>query len=474
MSKTGGFPPFPVLVVDDEPRALQGIDIALRTAGISNTILCQDGRKVEQILSDQGVTVILLDLVMPHMSGQELLPAILGKFPEMPIIVVSGMDELDVAVECMRLGAFDYILKPIGRERLLTSVTRAIELTELRRENMMLTEHILSGQLKHPEAFEDFDSVNRSMRALFGYAESIAGSPEPVLITGETGVGKEIMARSIHSLAGSGAEFVAVNVAGLDENTFSDTLFGHVKGAFTGAIKPRHGAVETASGGTLFLDEIGDLGMTMQTKLLRLLQEREYIPLGSDDVRRTNARVIVATNKELHELRDSSGFRTDLYYRLYHHHIHIPPVRERRDDLPLLVNRFAENTAKLLGRKKPVISKALLTLLEKYNFPGNVRELKAMVTEAMSQHRSGTLATDVFQEWIRKGSEGGPGKTSQAPVPSGAAISFGLSLPSLKEIQTLVVEEALKRTQGNQALAAELLGVTRQALNRRLLKKEKK
>ncbi|NIY18432.1 MAG: AAA domain-containing protein, partial [Nitrospinaceae bacterium] len=267
-------------------------------------------------------------------------------------------------------------------------------------ENSLLREHLLSSELLHPEAFADIVTADKTMHALFQYIEAVSTTPQPILITGETGAGKELIARSIHDVSKRRGKYVPVNIAGLDDNVFSDTLFGHVRGAFTGADKKRDGLIEQAAGGTLFLDEIGDLNASSQVKLLRLLQEREYFPLGSDTPRRTDARIIVATNRDLQKMQKEGEFREDLYFRLRSHLIRLPPLRERLDDLPLLVDHFLTRAAEGLGRKKPTVTAELFQLLSTYPFPGNVRELEAMIFNAVSTHTSGTLDLASFKQII--------------------------------------------------------------------------
>ena len=311
------------------------------------------------------------------------------------------------------------------------------------------------------------------MRSVFQYVEAISISPQPVLITGETGVGKEMIAKAVHNLSNRKGEFVPVNVAGLDENVFTDTLFGHKKGAFTGADSARIGLVEQASGGTLFLDEIGDLSSDLQVKLLRLLQEGEYFPLGSDVTKRSDARVVVATNQELQMLQESGKFRKDLYYRLCAHNVHIPPLRERREDLPLLVEHFLEKSSVALGKKKPTPPNELLILLSSYHFPGNIRELEAMIWDAVSYHKLGKLSLDAFKTHITNTQ---PSIEADFKLPlqnENGIISFSEQLPTLKQAEHLLISEALKRSDGNQAIAALNLGITRQALNRRLKRSER-
>ncbi len=261
---------------------------------------------------------------------------------------------------------------------------------------------------------------------------------------------------------------ISVNVAGLDDNIFADTLFGHNKGAFTGADQARLGMIEQAKNGTLFLDEIGDLTLASQVKLLRLLQEGEYYPLGSDRPKRIHARVIVATHQNLEKKLQSGEFRKDLYYRLRVHQVEVPPLRQRKDDIPLLLEYFLKEAAEEFNKTKPTIPKELILLLENYAFPGNVRELKALVYDAMSQHQAKILSMDVFRRAL--------GTTAAALLPKQnqsnfVAFNADNSLPTLQEVTDLLVEEAMTRAQGNQSLASRLLGISQPALSKRLKKK---
>ena len=259
----------------------------------------------------------------------------------------------------------------------------------LQSELSSLKGYLSSDRLEHEDAFSAIITRSKLMRAIFQYIEVIAPAGQPVLITGDTGVGKEMIAKIIHSLSGCKGGLVAINIAGLDDVIFSDTLFGHKKGAFTGADQEREGLVARAKGGTLFLDEIGDLRESSQVKLLRLLQEQTYYPLGSDILMQSRVRIVVATNQNIQSLMSQGKFRKDLYYRLRSHHIHVPPLRERREDIPPLLSHFLDEAAKTIKRKKPVISPELITFLSAYDFPGNVREIRAMAFEVMARHSFG-------------------------------------------------------------------------------------
>jgi DNA-binding NtrC family response regulator len=322
-------------------------------------------------------------------------------------------------------------------------------------------------KVNNPQAFAEIITNNETMLSFFHYAESIAQSTYPILITGETGVGKGLMAKSIYSLSKLKGRFVTVNVAGLDDNIFSDTLFGHVKGAFTGADQVRHGLIRYATDGMLLLDEIGSLSQVSQIKLLRLLQDGEYLPLGQDKIEKTNARIVTSTNEDLWLLMRTEKFRKDLNFRLRTHHIHMPPLRERLDDIPLLVNHFLEKSARELEKKKPAVPKELFARLETYSFPGNIRELEAMVHNAVTMHTGGILSMDRFKLHIKQEQESAvsPAQTQSDPD---TPLTFGRDLPTIKEASKLLVIEAMKRAKNNQTLAASMLGITRQALSKRL------
>jgi DNA-binding NtrC family response regulator len=459
----------PVLLVDDEPQILLSTGVLLRTVGVKRVHTLEDSRKVLSFLADHEVSVIVVDLSMPFLRGEELLTQLAEEHPHVPVLVMTANSELETAVRCMRIGAFDYLVKPVDRDRFLTSVMRAMELNGLRMEILNLRESLLTNQLRHQDAFARILTNSQGMRSIFQYVEAIAPTNQPVLITGETGVGKELFAEAVHQVSGRGGRFVAVNVAGLDDNMFSDTLFGHRKGAFTGAAEVREGLIAQAAGGTLFLDEIGDLPGTSQVKLLRLLQENKYYPLGADVPQQSDARVVVATHQDLRARMDEGLFRKDLYYRLRAHQVHIPPLRERYEDLPALVDHFLDEAAQELDKRKPSIPAELITLLQTYHFPGNVRELKAMVFDAVTRHGSGMLSLESFTEVIHEHPQPSAQQVGSSRV-TGLEALLGGRFPTLKEAEQILVDEALRRSQGNQGIAAGLLGISRQALNKRLVR----
>jgi two-component system nitrogen regulation response regulator GlnG len=461
----------PVLLVDDESQILRSTALALRTAGIANVVTLSDSREVLPYLADNPVAAALIDLNMPHMGGETLLGQLAEQHPEIPVIIMTAANEIELAVRCMRAGAVDYLVKPVERTRLISAVHRAVETRSLRDEIDSLRTGLLSRRLKNPASFAHIVTENESMQDLFCYIEAISRTSQPVLITGETGTGKELFARAVHLASGRTGEFVAVTVSGLDDTTFSDTLFGHKKGAFTGAESKREGLIASAQNGTLFLDEIGDLSIPSQVKLLRLLQEREYYPLGEDQPRMSNARVVVATNVDLKQAIEAGQFRQDLYFRLKPHHIQIPPLRERADDIPALVERFCEKAAQELDIAPPAIPVALYQLLNTYRFPGNVRELEGMVFDAVARQKGGTLGLQSFRTAM--GLEQQPEQRG-APAQVQSLFASGDTLPTLKEAEDALVQAALKKADGNQGVAASLLGITRQALNKRLIRAREK
>jgi DNA-binding NtrC family response regulator len=462
----GLFPSFGILLVDDEPSWLVSLSLTLECAGITNVVTCDDSRKVPALLQEQEILLVLLDLTMPHVGGEELMVRIREQHPGTEVIVISGMNQVETAVNCVKLGAFDYFVKTTEQDRMLNGVSRAIKMLELQRENREMSKRVLSKALKQPQVFREIVSADPAVHAIFSYLEAVAMSPEPLLITGESGVGKELIARATHQLSGCRGGLVALNVAGLDDAVFADTLFGHVRGAFTGADQPRRGMIEEAADGTLFLDEIGDLSIASQVKLLRLLQEAEYFPVGSDRPKRLRARVIVATHQDLAAKQLAGTFRRDLYYRLCIHHVHVPPLRERKPDIALLLDHFLDKTARALGKKKPTPPKELAQLLGTYAFPGNVRELKAMVHNAVSIHKDHLLSMDSFLQAI--GRQGGKEAPPAADLASGNPFTGLGKLPTLSDAVDYLVEEAVTRAEGNQTIAARLLGVTQSALCKRL------
>ena len=463
------YPRSPVLIVDDEQDVLRSYKIMLQLNKINNLVLCSDGREVMGLLGKSQHSTILLDLSMPAIDGRELIGPIKEQHPEIPIIVITAHNTVSTAVDCMKRGAYDYMVKPVEESRLISGLKNAVELSELRCENSSLKKNVFGRQIGNIEAFSSFVTVSDSMLSIFSYIETIASSNKPVLITGESGVGKELIARSLHTVSGRQGKFVPVNVAGLDDAMFSDTLFGHRKGAYSGALSDRQGLIEEASGGSLFLDEIGSLELSSQIKLLRLLQEREYYPLGSDVCKEALCAVIAATNEDLQMRIKEGRFRNDLYYRLLTHNIHIPPLRERPDDIPVLLNQFITESASSLHKPVPALPPGLLELLHEYSFPGNVREMQALVFDAVSRCSSQTLDMSHFRQYIAMHTGM---SIHDIPIAQSnqMSIPFFGEFPKLREMEEYLVTQAIIKSGWNQSEAAKLLGVAQSTLSRRFNK----
>jgi two-component system, NtrC family, nitrogen regulation response regulator GlnG len=463
----------PVLLVDDEPPLLHSASIVLRSAGVPEVVTLDDSRAVMAVMAERDVGVVVLDLTMPHVPGHILLEQLATDYPDVPVIVMTATDDVETAVQCMQAGAVDYLVKPVEQSRLVSSVKRAVEMRGLRAELLSLKDRLLTDTPHQRDAFAEIVTQNPSLFAIFRYLEAISGSPQPVLITGETGTGKELMARALHRLSGRPGELVAVNLAGLDDTMLSDTLFGHTRGAFTGADHLREGLIASAAGGTIFLDEIGDLAVASQVKLLRLLQDGSFYPLGADRPRQSRARVVVATNADVVQAVAAGRFRKDLYYRLRTHHVHLPPLRSRKGDIPFLVDHFVEKAARQLGKAVPTVPLALHQLLNTYSFPGNVRELEALMFDGVARHQGVTLSLASFKDAISDK----PQSAVTAEEPDAARATplarlFPDRLPTLKEAEDRLIAEALVRADGNQGVAASLLGLSRQALNKRLSRRQ--
>ena len=460
----------PILLVDDEEHFLSTAELILNSNRITNVEICKDSSKCLALLKQREYSLVVLDINMPKISGKELLPIILENFPEMVIIIITAINDVENAVECMKLGAFDYLVKPIDEERLLSPIKRGLHFANVRNENLRLRESLFKDTLEFPETFSPIITNSNRMKSIFKYIEAIARTNLPVLVTGETGVGKELIAKAIHDISGREGELVSINVAGVDDNLFSDTLFGHKKGAYTGAEIERKGLIEKAENGTLFLDEIGDLRVESQVKLLRLLQDGKYFPLGSDVAKLSDARIIVATHKDLNKMKEDDTFRKDLYYRLQAHHVHIPPLRERKKDIAILISHFLDKASIALNKKRPKSPKELYTSLTNYSFPGNVRELEGIIFDAVSRHSSGILSI----ESIRKKTIGteeelkSENNSKTALNNFDESIIFTAQFPTFKDAELLMIKEALKRSDNNQTIAAQLLGITRRALNNRI------
>jgi len=462
-----------VLIVDDEINTLKACSTILKMHGLNDVVTESDSRKVMAVMNAGGIDVVLLDLYMPHISGMQLIGQLREQHPQVPVIIVTAAYEVERAVECIQSGAFDYLVKPVDQDRLLITLVKAFERRALTDQVASLRDHLVEDRIDNPEVFEDFVSCSRKMRAIFQYLEVIAKSPQPVLITGESGTGKELVARAVYRLSGCKGELVSVNLAGLDDTMFSDTLFGHKKGAFTGAEQLREGLIVKAAHGVMLLDEIGDLGESSQIRLLRLIQEKEFYPVGSDTARKSEARIVCASNKNLKELVASGKFRNDLYYRLNVHHVDLPPLRNRKEDLPLLLEHFVRQAADSLAITPPAYPKELLVLLAAYHFPGNVRELQAIVFDAVARSKAGKLSQEPFRQVMSAGRTQAVAVNTPRATPDNDSRLQMLEeiwghFPTLVEAEAYLTDVAMSVARGNQGTAATMLGLKRQTFNIRL------
>jgi len=454
-----------VFIVDDEKMITDSYAIFLKRNGVTDYTIHNDPREFVDSIDKINPMIVFVDLQMPFHTGEDLLELIKKKHPAASVIIVTGNNDVSTAVRCIHKGALNFLVKPLDAERFAAAYHSAVNAYQMRMEIEALRNALRTDESPDVVSFHGILTSDGRMKEIFRYIESVSKSSFPVLITGETGVGKELFARSVHACSGRRGQFVPINVAGLDDAMFSDTLFGHVKGAFTGADKVRQGLVAVAEGGTLFLDEIGDMAESVQVKLLRMLQEKVYSPLGSDKYMTANVRIVAATNADLEEKVLAGKFRQDLFYRLTTHRLEIPPLRDRISDTEHLALMFYKNALKEVGIENPENLPAyIIRTLRGYDFPGNVRQLQAVMSDMAMVFSSKKLTEyDAAAFFNRHGL-----KMSSGGSASAKTFSYFGDFPTLKEIELYVVDAAVKEAEGNISSAAKLLGITRQALHKRL------
>lgn len=440
-----------IAVVDDEVANLESLERILKSDGAQVTTF-QDPEVALRWLRQNTVDVVLTDLRMRFVDGIELLAAVKQSDPTVEVILLTAFGTVEMAVEAMRKGAYDFITKPLQRLPVLRTVHRALEKRRLVTENLSLKEeldqHVASGG-------REVIGKSATLTEIMGVVEQAARSRASVLIHGESGTGKGLIAEYIHRAGGPGnGVFVKINCAAIPENLLEAELFGYEAGAFTGASKRKKGRVELSDGGTLFLDEIGLAPLTFQSKLLRFLQEGEFERLGSNETLRVHTRVISATNSDLAAAIRNGTFREDLYYRLNVLNIRVPPLRERKDDIPLLAQKFMEESAKKNVRDVPLIHPQAMDCLVDYAWPGNIRELQNLMERAVVLNRKGVIdRTDL------------PAEMGGGAQPRTVTIPLGLSL---REVERLLMDESLKAAHGDKKQAAKLLGVHPRTIHRYL------
>ncbi|RJP18259.1 MAG: sigma-54-dependent Fis family transcriptional regulator [Candidatus Abyssobacteria bacterium SURF_5] len=447
-----------LLVVDDEVKMRRVLQLFFEDSGYV-VDQAENGEEALQELDSSRPDLVICDMRMPRMNGMELLRRIKLKSPELPVILMTAYGEVKTAVEAMKLGAESYVTKPLDMEELRILVGRAIEKTSLIKENLQLR-----AQLDSRFDLSNFVGESQVMRQVFKLIDQVAPTNTTVLVTGESGTGKELVARAIHSKSNRRQKaFVVVNCAALSEHLLESELFGHVKGAFTGAHSDRQGRFELADGGTLFLDELALMSIPLQGKLLRVLQEKEFEPVGGAKTIKVDVRIIGATNKNLERLLEEKTFREDLYYRLNVVEIRLPPLRERKEDIHLLLAYCINNLNRELGKSVKGLSEEAYKLFLEYDWPGNVREMENLIERAMVLGKSDVLGPENFPAQIRRQREqidSPKNLLGQLKLPD-AGISL---IETVEEMEKRLIQEALEKTNGNKTKAAELLGVTRKIM----------
>ena len=443
--------PIRILLVDDETGILDTLRILLRGNGY-DVVSAVSGKEAVEMLPEACPDIVLTDIRMPGMTGLEVMARAREVDPEIAVILMTAQASLQTAVRAVNEGAYYYLQKPFANEELLAICRRAAEARQLRVENKALKKEI---RRQSTAPFERPTGKNRVFVDVLKLAETVAPTESTVLITGESGSGKEVLARFIHGLSGRAeASFFSVNCGALPEGLLESELFGHVKGSFTGAVKDKVGLFEAANGGTLFLDEIGEMSPATQVRLLRALQEREVIPVGSTEVRKVDVRIMAATNTDLNEEIRRGTFRSDVYYRLNVIALHLPPLRERRDDIPMLARRFLDSLVEREGEK--VLAEDVLEVLCEYDWPGNVRELENAVERAAVVAPDREISVDDLPDGVRA-TDAKPLVTDHSP-----------SNPSMEVIERAYIQWVLTAEGGNKSKAAEVLGIDPSTLYRKL------
>ncbi len=452
-----------ILVVDDEPNYLIVLSELLKDEGFE-VFSAQNGKKAFDIVLNTDLDLVITDMQMPVMDGLELIKAVKSHNKDLPIIMITAYGEVEKAVKAMQAGAFNYLTKPFENDELVVSIKKAIEHYLLAKENKRLR-----NEVQTRFGFANMIGKNKKMLQLYSMIEKVAPTPTSVLVTGESGTGKELVARAIHYHSPRQKKpFISINCAALPEALLESELFGHEKGAFTGAISLRKGRFELADGGTLFLDEIGDMALSLQAKLLRILQEQVFERVGGSRELRVDVRILTATNKDLKEEVGKGNFREDLFYRLNVLHLHLPPLRERSDDIPLLVNHFIKKDAEQLNKPTLEITADALRFLTTLPWEGNIRELENVI------ERASILCIDDCIEISDVQPD--TGNDLQTPVQPlnidiNRMVPANTRLPDMLDaIEEKMLKEALEKTSNVQTRAAKLLGITKSLLQYKMKK----
>jgi len=452
--------PANVLLVEDETRMRQVLVMQLSDLDL-NIHEAVDGQQAIDIFENETIHLVITDLKLPKISGMDVLKFIKEKDPEIPVIVITAYGSIENAVKAIQKGAFDYVTKPFKEEKLRASIIKALKISRLTSEVRYLRQEI-----EDKYTFKKIVGDSPKICDVLKLAGSVSNTDTSVLITGESGTGKELLSRATHlNSPRSGGPFLTVNCAAIPSNLLETELFGYEKGAFTGAQKRTKGKFETASGGTLFLDEIGDMRLDVQAKLLRILETREYERIGGTKTIKADVRIIAATNKNLEEMVDEKLFREDLFYRINVFPIHIPPLRERKEDIPKLSSHFIQEFSKAFGRKPPELSGKAIDKLIQYSWKGNIRELKNVLERAMILSKGSQITSHhvILNESQEKSFEL---MNMDALIPM-ILVDQGMNL---EDIENHCIQYAMKTSANNVSKAARLLGLSRATLRYRLEK----
>ena len=443
-----------ILVVDDEEIVIKSC-VRILGGGDLQVDAVQDGVGALRMIEENPYDVVILDIMMPKMDGLEVLRRVKEQHPDVDVIMVTGLSQIDTAVQAMKLGAFDYLSKPFDPDELKLVVKRALERRELLQENLNLKSAVSSKY-----RFENIIGSSPSMQSLYRLVAQCSPTNSTVMLMGESGTGKELIARAIHyNSLRKDKPFVAIDCNALSDNLLESELFGHVKGSFTGAIANKKGMFEVADGGTLFLDEVGNFSLSLQAKLLRVVQEREFRAVGDTKSQPANFRLVTATNKDLKAMVGAGTFRDDFYYRINIFPIHVPSLRERREDIPALAMHFLKVFSDELGKKVTDISEGAMSALVNYDWPGNVRELENTL------HRAVILAHDnvIRQAHLVNIMDMAPGVDLEVPRTGEELkrVKKAARETSVEKVERLFVLEALKRNAWNVTKSAEETGMQR-------------
>jgi DNA-binding NtrC family response regulator len=443
---------FNVLIVDDEKNIREGLGRALELEGYE-IHLAEDGRQGWNMVNNREIDLVIADLRMPEISGEELLKRITSSYPTVPVIILTGHGTIESAVEAMRNGAYDFVTKPVDLDHLALLIKRALSNRELVLQHRTLQQEV--ERLNASQRVPNLIGKSSEMQRVLQLVKQVADTRASVIITGESGVGKEVVADAIHHISGRREQpYIKVHCAALTESLLESELFGHEKGAFTGAVARKRGRFELANGGTIFLDEIGEISQQVQIKILRVLQDKKFERVGGEQTFEVDVRIISATNKDLKQEIEAGRFREDLYYRLNVVNIHVPPLRERKEDIPLLAHAFLEEFSRENKKEIEAIDRSAMQALHNYTWPGNIRELRNCIESAVVMAGGSTITPADLPPQIAAGDD-----TDYVKIEVGTP---------LEDAEKEIIQATLNRENGNKTKTADVLGIGRKTLHRKI------